>query len=268
MLTGRVVPTGGLAEVAGIDVWQRTELAKQVIGVVPQSNTLDRALTVRDNLYHHGRYFGMGRKESRVAADQLLEQFRLTERADAPVLALSGGMAQRLMVARAIMHGPSVLVLDEPTTGLDPQSRLALWDILRDLRTAGQTIVLTTHYMEEAEQLCDRLAIIDHGRLLKLGTPAELIDEVGGDVVVTVSIAAAEGAAARLAGTLAALAEVSSAEVAGDTTVRAVVAERDGALPAIVAASDADGVELRDLSVAEPSLETVFIELTGRELRD
>ena len=146
-------------------------LAKRLIGVVPQTNTLDRSLSVWHNLYFHGRFFGMSAKESRAKSDQLLEQFRLSERAKAPVLALSGGMAQRLMVARAVMHNPSILFLDEPTAGLDPQSRIALWEILGELHGDGQTILLTTHYMEEADELCNRLAIVDHGKMLALGTP-------------------------------------------------------------------------------------------------
>ena len=154
----------------------------------PQSNTLDRSLNVWENLYFHGRFFGMSAQgRPRPSRDRLLEQFRLTERADADVLALSGGMAQRLMVARAVMHRPSVLFLDEPTAGLDPQSRIALWEILGELHTDGQTILLTTHYMEEADQLCDRLAIIDHGSMLALDTPADLKASTGVDTIVTIS---------------------------------------------------------------------------------
>src|SRR3954447_26885909 len=187
MLTTRVVPTSGTAIVGGINVWQHPARAKSLIGVVPQTNTLDRSLTVWENLYFHGRFFGMAAKQSKAEADRLLEQFRLSERAKAPVLALSGGMAQRLMVARAVMHRPSVLFLDEPTAGLDPQSRIALWEILGELHVDGQTILLTTHYMEEADQLCDRVAIIDQGRIVALDTPAGLKHSVGADAAVKVS---------------------------------------------------------------------------------
>ena len=165
MLTTRVIPTGGTAFVGGIDVVAHPTAAKQVIGVVSQSNTLDRSLTVWENLYFHGRFFGMS-AETAHRSHRLLERFRSTERAAAPVVALSGGMAQRLMVARAIMHRPAILFLDEPTAGLDPQSRIALWEILGELHRDGQTILLTTHYMEEADELCNRLAIIDQGKLL------------------------------------------------------------------------------------------------------
>ena len=187
MLTTRVLPTSGRAIVGGVDVVAHPAQAKRLIGVVPQSNTLDRALTVYENLYFHGRFFGMSSKQSKTESLRLLDQFRLSERAKAPVLALSGGMAQRLMVARAVMHRPSILFLDEPTAGLDPQSRIALWEILSELHGEGQTILLTTHYMEEADQLCHRLAIIDHGRMLALDTPERLKASVGADTIVTIS---------------------------------------------------------------------------------
>ena len=169
-----------------MDVAAHPALAKQLSGIVSQQNTLDRQLTVWENLYFHGRLFGIGAKASRQIADELLEQFQLSKWAKASVYALSGGMAQRLMVARAIFHRPSVLFLDEPTAGLDPQSRLALWDLLGELHGEGQTILLTTHYMEEADQLCDRVAIMDHGQILALDTPAALKQSVGADTVVTV----------------------------------------------------------------------------------
>src|SRR3954468_5652669 len=169
MLTTRVIPTEGEAWVGGIDVRAEPARTKQLIGVVTQTNTLDRSLNVYENLYFHGRYFGMPTKEAKSEARRLLDQFKLADRAETDVAALSGGMAQRLMVARSIMHRPAVLFLDEPTAGLDPQSRVSLWEGVHDLNAAGQTILLTTHYMEEADELCNRLAIIDRGRLLALG---------------------------------------------------------------------------------------------------
>ena len=205
VLTTRVIPTGGQAFVGGIDVVEHPTLVKQLIGVVSQQNTLDRQLTPWENLYWHGRLFGMGAKESRQTADDLLERFQLTRFAKASVYALSGGMAQRLMVARAIFHRPAVLFLDEPTAGLDPQGRLALWELLESLNAEGQTIMLTTHYMEEADKLCDRVAIMDHGKILALDTPAELKRSVGADTIVTVKAAGdteqlAEAFGARLEG--------------------------------------------------------------------
>jgi ABC-2 type transport system ATP-binding protein len=265
MLTTRVIPTSGRAFVGGIDVVAHPTAAKQVIGVVPQSNTLDRSLSVWENLYFHGRFFGMSANTARGEADRLLAQFRLAERGKEPVAALSGGMAQRLMVARAIMHRPATLFLDEPTAGLDPQSRLALWEILGELHAEGQTILLTTHYMEEADALCNRLAIIDRGRLLALGAPAELKRSTGADTVVTVSAT----------GDLDALAKVLEAEVPGaqrvtrvDGTVIVGVRAQQGVLPVVFGVAERNGFDVSDLSIAEPTLETVFINLTGKDLRE
>src|ERR1700689_2364204 len=190
ILTTRVVPTSGHAYISGIDVKQHPALVKQLSGIVSQQNPLDRQLTVWENLYFHGRLFGISAKDSRVRSDELLERFSLSRWSKASIYALSGGMAQRLMVARAIFHYPAVLFMDEPTAGLDPQSRLALWDLLTELNTAGQTVMLTTHYMEEADQLCDRVAIMDHGKILALDTPANLKKGTGADTIVTIKVAA------------------------------------------------------------------------------
>jgi ABC-2 type transport system ATP-binding protein len=265
MLTTRVVPTEGRAYVGGIDVWARPAEAKQLIGVVPQTNTLDRSLDVRDNLYFHGRFFGMSPSTARAEADDFLERFKLTDRARSSVDSLSGGMAQRLMVARAVMHRPSVLFLDEPTAGLDPQSRIALWEILGDLHTDGQTILLTTHYMEEADQLCSRLAIIDHGVVLALDTPGNLKSSTGIDTSVTVS---AEGDLGALAGLLQAEIDGATSASVVDSTVRLGVRGARGVLPAVVQAADRGGFRVTDLSISEPTLETVFIDLTGKDLRE
>jgi ABC-2 type transport system ATP-binding protein len=265
MLTTRVIPTSGRAFVGGIDVVAHPTAAKQVIGVVPQTNTLDRSLSVWENLYFHGRFFGMSANTARAESDRLLVQFRLSERAKEPVAALSGGMAQRLMVARAIMHRPATLFLDEPTAGLDPQSRLALWEILGELHGEGQTILLTTHYMEEADELCNRLAIIDRGKLLALGRPAELKRSTGADTVVTVNAS----------GDLDALAKILETEVAGaqqatrvDSTVVVEVRAQEGVLPLVFTAAERHGFDVSDLSITEPTLETVFINLTGKDLRE
>jgi len=265
MLTTRVIPTSGGAYVGNIDVVAHPVLAKQIIGVVSQENTLDRQLTVRENLFFHGVLFGMSGKESRRTADDLLERFQLSRWAEASVYALSGGMAQRLMLARAIVHRPAVLFLDEPTAGLDPQGRLALWEILGELHRDGQTILLTTHYMEEADQLCQRVAIMDHGRLLALDTPASLKQGVDADTIVTV----------KAKGDQLALAELLTREIPGVTRTHPsdeglVIQVRgsDRLVPRVVGAAEAGGFEVADLSISEPSLETVFINLTGKELRD
>jgi ABC-2 type transport system ATP-binding protein len=265
MLTTRVVPTSGSAFVGAIDVVAHPTLAKQLIGIVSQQNTLDRQLTVRENLYFHGRLFGIPARESGQIADRLLEQFQLSRWARASVYALSGGMAQRLMVARAIFHRPAVLFLDEPTAGLDPQSRLALWEILGELNRDGQTIMLTTHYMEEADQLCGRVAIMDHGRILALDTPAALKQSVGVDTIVTVKARGDGGQLARQLGERLPFV-TRTREIPGGAELQTRAAER--LLPSVVSAAEEAGFELVDLSVAEPSLETVFINLTGKDLRE
>jgi ABC-2 type transport system ATP-binding protein len=265
MLTTRVIPTSGEAYVGAIDVIAQPALAKQLIGIVSQQNTLDRQLNVWENLYFHGRLFGISATDSRRIADELLEKMHLSKWAKASVFALSGGMAQRLMMARAIFHRPAVLFLDEPTAGLDPQSRLALWEILGELNREGQTILLTTHYMEEADELCDRVAIMDHGKILALDTPAGLKRSIGADTIVTV----------KAGGELDVLAKRLSAAIAEVTQTRAIdggvelhVRQAERLVPRVVNAAEDAGFDLADLSVAEPSLETVFISLTGKELRD
>jgi ABC-2 type transport system ATP-binding protein len=232
------------------------------MGVVTQFNTLDRQCTVFENLYFHCRYFGIPHAEATSRSNELLELFKLTERAATFVKTLSGGLAQRVQIARAIAHNPEVLFLDEPSAGLDPQTRLALWDIIRELRQRGITVVLTTHYMEEADQLCGRVAIIDHGKILVSGTPEELKSSVGAQKVFQLQLqnASADGLRERLG----ALPGVTSVEAA-ETGLIAFTDGRGGLLPEIVAIA---GDNLRDISVSETTLESVFIKLTGRDLRD
>ena len=240
--------------------------AKQVIGVVPQTNTLDRSLTVWENLYFHGRFFGMNAKTSKAEADAAARAVPARRPGRRRRCSRSpGGMAQRLMVARAIMHRPAILFLDEPTAGLDPQSRIALWDILGELHRDGQTILLTTHYMEEADELCDRLAIIDRGKLLALDTPAALKQSVGIDAMVTVT---ADGDLDRLADVL--RDEIPNATKVEhvDGVVRVGVRQIQGVLPTVVDAAERHGFTVSDLSSTEPTLETVFINLTGKDLRE
>jgi ABC-2 type transport system ATP-binding protein len=265
VLTTRVIPTSGKAFIGAIDVVEHPALAKQCIGVVSQQNTLDRALDVFENLYLHGRLFGMPARESRETAGALLEQFHLTNWAKQSVYALSGGMAQRLMVARAIFHRPAVLFLDEPTSGLDPQSRLALWSILRELNDAGQTILLTTHYMEEADQLCNRVAIMDHGKVLALDTPSSLKRSLDADTIVIVR---ADGDAAVLAQRLQDDVEGVNSTRIVDGGVELHVRNLPRLVPRIVTATEQAGYDVADLSVFAPTLENVFIDLTGKELRD
>lgn len=267
MLTTRIIPTAGKAFVGGIDVVAHPAEAKHKIGVVPQTNTLDRSLSVEQNLYYHGRYFGYSRSSSKQRASDLLEQFKLADRSTTPVAALSGGMAQRLMMARAVFHQPTVLILDEPTSGLDPQSRLALWDVLIELHSTGQTVLLTTHYMEEADQLCQRLAIMDHGRILALGTPTDLKNNIRSGSILTVEVS---GDQLRLIESL--RKELKGSKVDSITASgNGIVIIGDAAtqlISPIVRIAEGSGHSVLNLKVEEPSLETVFINLTGRELRE
>src|SRR5271169_6860327 len=180
VLTTRVRPTGGQAWIGQHDVWAEQVAVKRLIGVVQQRPNLDFSLTAREILLFHGAYFGIDSRERAERAKALLERFKLTDRADQMVRGFSGGMMQRLSIARAMMHDPQVLFLDEPSSGLDPQTKLLLWEIIREYNQTGKTILLTTHYMEEADALSHRLAIIDHGRNIALGTPAELKSSVPG----------------------------------------------------------------------------------------
>jgi ABC-2 type transport system ATP-binding protein len=258
MLTTRIVPTAGRAVVNGIDVVEDPVRVKHCIGVAHQVNTLDRSLNVFENLYFHGRYYGMPHRWATERANALLARFRLAHRAESPVRALSGGMAQRLTVARAVMHRPAVLFLDEPTAGLDPQSRLALWEMVGELRHEGQTILLTTHYMEEAEEFCDRVAIMDHGRILALGTPAALKRSAAATATTAVDAKA----------WLARLRAIDQADdalaIEGDTTDGAAV---EAALVRLIAAAERHDLSLDDLR-GQVTLEKVFINLTGRDLRE
>ena len=262
--TTRAVPTAGSVRIAGVDVVAHPALARQFIGVVPQYNTLDRSCTVAENIRFHCLYFGMGGSQARGRTAQLLEQFRLADRAEAYPQQLSGGLAQRVQIARAIAHRPEVLFLDEPSAGLDPQSRIAMWEAVRALRGEGITVVLTTHYMEEADELCDRLAIIDHGRILVEDTPAALKAGVGGDKIYDLRL----GDVRRrdeLLKKLELIDGVTSAEPT-DAGARVLARAQDGLLARVVTTASEFG--LSDMTTTEPSLETVFIRMTGRELRE
>jgi ABC-2 type transport system ATP-binding protein len=262
--TTRVLPTAGNVHIAGINVVKTPALARRGMGIVPQFNTLDRACTVFENLYFHCLFFGFSSSEARQRTLQLLDQFHLTERSDAYPVQLSGGLAQRVLIARAIAHHPRVLFLDEPSAGLDPQSRIAMWEAVRGLREQGITVVLTTHYMEEADELCDRVAIIDHGKILVEDTPSALKSAVGAQKVYALDLSEHDSTVA-LRAQLRKMPGVRSAETT-PVGVRILADNTDGLLPEIVRASNPYG--LRDLTITESSLETVFIQLTGRELRE
>jgi len=260
--TTRALPTGGTVNIAGVNVVAHPAEARRYMGVVTQFNTLDRQCTVFENIYFHCRYFGMSGAASATKANELIELFKLSERAKSNVSQLSGGLAQRVQIARAIAHNPQILFLDEPSAGLDPQTRLALWDIIRELRQRGITIVLTTHYMEEADALCERVAIIDHGKILVCDEPSKLKSSVGASKVF--DLALQNGTSDKLAERLRLLPGVSEVETSPHGLLL-FTDGRNGLLPEIVTLA---GDSLQDVKVSETSLETVFIKLTGRELRD
>jgi len=264
VLTTRVLPTGGSARIEGFDVAQNPVAVKRRIGVVPQVNNLDRSLTAREILLFHAEYFSVAKQEREARATRLLERFELVDRADEKIDGFSGGMVQRLKIARALMHDPSILFLDEPTTGLDPQSRRAMWDLLGELNAKGQTIFLTTHYMEEADQLCKRIAIIDHGKLLALDSPAQLKRSVPGGYLIELQVRdmiESFGVAVRSL--------VGVVEIKTDHDRLRIYADRvEGLLANAMRLAGEQGVMVTDAHVAEPSLENLFLHLTGRSLRE
>ena len=262
ILTTRIRPSGGRATVAGENVVDQSAAVRQRIGVVPQRPNPDRSLNAIENLIFHAAYFGISAGEATARANRLLETLAISDKAQAKVDELSGGQQQRLMIARALIHEPSVIFLDEPTVGLDPQARLGLWEILRELHAAGRTIVMTTHYMEEADQLCDRLGIVDRGKLLALDTPAVLKDRAPGGTLILLTLDGDAGSAAAAAQRVAG---IDRAEAEG-STLRAYSARGGEAIPALIRAAEAVQRSVKDISLREPSLETLFISLTGRTL--
>jgi ABC-2 type transport system ATP-binding protein len=264
ILTTRTMPTAGRAFLGDLDVWQDQVKAKRLIGVVPQRPNLDFMLTAREVLTFHGAYFGQSHKERERRADELLERFKLTDRANQMPRTFSGGMMQRLSIARAMMHDPEILFLDEPSAGLDPQTRLLLWEIIRDYNKSGKTIVLTTHYMDEADSLCDRLVIIDHGKIIAQGTPKELKASIPGGYLLRLRF---NQTPESLVGDLRALPTVSDVR-ATETGVDVYAGSGGQLIGSIVTSAQTAGVELQDVHIAEPSLETLFLHHTGRSLRD
>ena len=262
--TTRTLPTSGAVRIAGIDVVRHPAHARRLIGVVPQFNTLDRSLTVYENLYFHCRYFGFSHSHAKSRSLELLDQFMLTERKSVYPAQLSGGLGQRVQIARSIAHRPTVLFLDEPSAGLDPQSRMAMWEAVEGLRKEGITVLLTTHYMEEADSLSDRVAIIDYGRVLALGSPEKLKSTLGAHTIFDLKLKSTKDLEPVVA-SLKERPDVTSAEATADG-LRVIAASSDGLLPDIVQSASRFG--LRDLAITEPSLETVFIQLTGRDLRE
>lgn len=280
ILTTRVAPTGGRAFVQGVDVVAKPAVARQSFAVVPQRNNLDRSLTIRQNLVFHAGYHGLPRSERNRLADESLEFVGLTDHGKNRADQVSGGQAQRVMIARALMHRPRVLFLDEPATGLDPQSQLFVHDRVAELSERGVTVVITTHNMDEAEKLCDRVGIVDHGKLLALDTPQALMKTLS-NTSVSVTLAPPPGGADNVVGRLKKIESVASVEVLHQEQdpyeinpipkdVRLKIYSDDESskiLPTVIRALAEANCEIKDMSVGNSTLEDVFVELTGREMR-
>ena len=261
IVEGLLDATAGEVEVLGM-TWGASDTAiRAKIGISLQETRLSDKLTVRETVALFRSFYPAG-----LTPDEAIARVSLEEKAGSYVDKLSGGQRQRLAVATALVGEPELLFLDEPTTGLDPQSRRQLWDVIRAQKDRGRTVVVTTHYMDEAERLCDRVAVIDHGRAIALGTPAELIARVGGEHVIDLDIAPDSGARPAPAD-LAALPTVNSVREAGDR-VSLTAGEPHRALPALLDLVRAAGVKLAGLTTRTATLEDVFVTLTGRHLRD
>ncbi len=258
MISCRVRRTGGALTVMGLDPSRDERAIKRGLGVVPQENNLDVVLSAEENLVAHARYFDIPRRDAQARAGEMLDFVQLTDRADWNVGNLSGGMKRRLLIARALINRPRLLILDEPTTGLDPQARHLVWEKLSALKRQGVTLIITTHYMEEAARLCDRLVIMHQGKILVEGTPQHLIEEHVAPAVVELSAhppAALRELAARLDG------HAASHEIAGD---RLILHGKDG--DALLKAANATGIEFDRATFRPASLEDVFLKLAGRRL--
>ena len=266
-----VRPSAGRILVDGVDVARAPQEVKRRLAVVPQTRNLDRDLTVREILTFHGRYFGLPAAEREARADRLLEELQVAEKAHVKPLELSGGQQQRVMIARALMHDPTVVLLDEPTTGLDPQARRRLWETLGSLHARGMTFILTTHYMEEADRLCERVAVVDHGRILTLDSPAALKRALPGAQVLDIWVRAPRPLAPRLTA-LRGVLKVDPVRLEGEgdglERLRLFVDPSDGLLDRVLHAVRDEGADLHHVNLAQPSLEDVYIHLTGKELRE
>lgn len=262
VLTTMVEPTAGIVTVLGLDITKEPMRVKRLLGVVPQERWLDEDVTARENLLLHGEYYGMPKRERIMAAERVLGMMELSHRADDSLYSYSGGMLQRLLIARALMHEPPILIMDEPTIGLDPQARHHMWDYITEIKRQGVTILLTTHYMDEAERLCDRVAIIDEGVIKAIDTPESLKKLLpgAGSIVADVSPITED-----LLTELRAVKGVRSIK-SEKGTLTLFVEDGKHLLPRIVGLIQGHA-ELRAVTVQEPTLEDVYIHLTGKGLR-
>ena len=263
MVSGLLRPDEGTVMLGEYDLWESPRLAKRLLGLVPQEVALYEVFNAKENLFFWGGLYGVPRAELKQSVEEILQRVGLADRAREPVSRYSGGMKRRLNLAIGLVHGPQVLLLDEPTVGIDPQARNAILEIIRDITRQGTTILFTTHHLEEAEKLCDRIAIMDHGRILQTGSLRELAKVVGDRDVVTLR---GKFSAPQIQGCL----EHEPVSVLSATDQMAtlyLVGEGYG-LASLVGRLGQAGIDLADVSVQKPTLESVFLKLTGRELRD
>ncbi|HXD11248.1 MAG TPA: ATP-binding cassette domain-containing protein [Anaerolineales bacterium] len=266
MLSTLYTPTSGDATIGGHSITKDPMAVKQVIGVVPQDLALYEDLTAKENLFFWGQMYGLSGKALNSRVDEVLEQIGLTDKAKNRVKTYSGGMKRRVNIGVGLLHKPRLLFMDEPTVGIDPQSRRAILDTVKDLNKQGMTVLYTTHYMEEAEELSDRVGIIDHGELIAIGTQAELTRQVGETDTLILRVGESDDPEP-LAQSLKGLKGVQHAEVS-DHGVAIVTPSAEEILAAVVSKANERGIKIRTMEIREPNLEAVFLNLTGRALRD
>ena len=263
ILVGLSLPTSGTAKIAGLDVTKHPIGIRKKLGIAPQDAYFDHHLSIKDNLFYHGLLYGLPRKELKKRVDTALQWSKLEKYSDKKFRNLSGGMQRRLVVARAMLSDPEILLLDEPTTGLDPQTRRLVWGYIKNLKEAGKTVLLTTHYMEEADILCDRIAIIDHGRIIARGTPNELKKMLDKNITIEITVNP-EVMNNHIEKDLNAMSGVSYVEMKSN---RIRIGVDDDAIVEQVLRNLITKTKVSEIDIIRPTLDDVFLHLTGREIR-
>lgn len=266
MLSTLYAPTSGEATIGGHSVSKDPMAVRNLIGVVPQELALYDDLTAKENLVFWGQMYGLSGKALRIRVEEVLEQIGLVDKAGKRVKTYSGGMKRRVNIGVGLLHKPSLLFMDEPTVGIDPQSRRAILDSVKDLNRQGMTVLYTTHYMEEAEELSDRVGILDHGEMIAMGTQAELNHQVGENDTLVLHIDESQNGEA-LAGAVRKIRTVLRADIT-DHSVAVIAPEAEEILAPVIITANELGIKIRSVDIKEPNLEAVFLNLTGRALRD